>query len=258
MISDQSCSRVEGKDRIEDTLPDCKEKLDFEKRIELYLYKIRQCNAEWVMIKDMRGDKFYTAAQYAPTFWQIIPYALQMNLVTELTALLSDDEESFAQYFKRLTEEKEKIFTRRFFSTWRNHDTGEEIEEEWQNKISYEQAFEICRNRLVSLKKKQFEPLRNARHKIYCHLTSASINIKNGNELYLNKLTCDLIDTTLKELGDIIGTLYALYSNIQPATKYANQDDIRVIFRIFETYDKYKDKIFELRSQEFENQFNNL
>lgn len=32
MISDQSCSRVEGKDRIEDTLADCKEKLDFEKR----------------------------------------------------------------------------------------------------------------------------------------------------------------------------------------------------------------------------------
>ena len=232
MISDQSCSRVEGKDRIEDTLPDCKEKLDFEKRIELYLYKIRQCNAEWVMIKDMRGDKFYTAAQYAPTFWQIIPYALQMNLVTELTALLSDDEESFAQYFKRLTEEKDRVFTRRFFSTWRDADTGEEHEQEWENALSFEQAYEMCHSKLVSLKKKQFEPLRNARNKIYCHLTSISTNIEKGNELYLNKLTNDLIDTTLSELGYIIGTLYALYSNIQPATKYANQNDIRGVFRI--------------------------
>lgn len=258
MISDQSCSRVEGKDRIEDTLPDCKEKLDFEKRIELYLYKIRQCNAEWVMIKDMRGDKFYTAAQYAPTFWQIIPYALQMNLVTELTALLSDDEESFAQYFKRLTEEKDRVFTRRFFSTWRDADTGEEHEQEWENALSFEQAYEMCHSKLVSLKKKQFEPLRNARNKIYCHLTSISTNIEKGNELYLNKLTNDLIDTTLSELGYIIGTLYALYSNIQPATKYANQNDIRGVFRIFEKYDKYKDKILELRRQEFEKQLNNL
>lgn len=48
----------------------------------------------------------------------------------------------------------------------------------------------------------------------------------------------------------------ALYSNVWKEIFYANKNDVRNIIQVIKTYDEYQDKIFEIRSNEIEKEFN--
>lgn len=98
--------------------------------------------------------------------------------------------------------------------------------------------------------------LKKARDKVYCHLDKKSLSIDDCNNEIFCYINDDIVEEIINNISKIISILYALYSNIWKETSYANKNDVRNIIQVIKTYDEYQDKIFEIRSNEIEKEFN--
>lgn len=234
--------------RIKDFLPDTEEKEKFEKHINCYKDKLRRCNAYWTILTEMKNNRkgFFTSLRYAPAFWQMVRYSIQMCFYTDLYSMLSRDKASLKTYLPNLIENKDRVFTRKFFNTWKDENTGEVFEKEWKNEKSNEEILSECQNRLNELQK--FVPLLSkARNKVFCHLDTQSLEPeKYLNEIFENISSEDL-HFILKELSSIISNLNAIYTNVSGGTFYNNQDDVGIVFNTIQTFDEFKDDIWKLQ-----------
>ncbi len=165
--------------RIVDFLPNTKEKAKFEKHIKGYMDKLRRCNSYWAILMEMKNNRkeFLISLHYAPAFWQMAIYSIQMCFYTDLYSILSKDKESLSTYLPKLYAHKNRVFTRKFFTIWKDKDTGEVFEEEWKNDKSNEEILSDCQNRLNALQK-YVPPLSKVRNKVFCHLDSQSLEPK--------------------------------------------------------------------------------
>lgn len=242
--------------RIEDSQPNTEEKAKFEKHINGYKDKLRRCNAYWAILTEMKNNrkKFFTSLRYAPAFWQMTRYSIQMCFYTDLYSMLSKDKASLSSYLPKLIAHKEQVFTRRFFNTWKDEDTGETFEEEWKNDKSNMDILIECQTRLNDLQK--FVPiLSEARNKVFCHLDTKSLEPeKYLNEIFEN-ISSEELNFILKELSSIVSNLNAIYTNIAGGTYYDNQDDVGIVFNIIQIYDELKDEILNLQKRKILKQF---
>lgn len=243
--------------RTEDSLPNCPEKKKFEKHIDAYFIKIMRCNTYWEILKSSKSTKedFILTYNYAPAFWNAVIYSLQMGIITDLVSFLSNDEASLSKYFEKIIANKDKIFTRKFYETLQDDQTGELSERECKNKKSNDKALEECKFLLES-SSKYLPILKKARDKVYCHLDKKSLSIDDCNNEIFCYINDDIVEEIINNISKTISILYALYSNIWKETSYANKNDVSNIIQVIKTYDEYQDKIFEIRSNEIEKEFN--
>ena len=217
--------------------------------MSLYLEKIRRCNTIWSILKEMSRDmkKYIVAYNCAPAFWNATQYSLQMCLITDIQSFLSQmkDDESLLMYFKKIKTNKNQIFTKKFYSLWRNEDANEVHEQEHIPQYTLIQMIDICESKLKDCLDKS-NNLKMARNKIFCHITNSFLDIESCNKQILNNIKTDIIDDILSNLSYVIMALYGTYTNIQPATSYANQNDCANVFQILNIYDKYDQEIIDL------------
>lgn len=183
--------------RTEDSLPNCPEKKKFEKHIDAYFIKIMRCNTYWEILKSSKSTKedFILTYNYAPAFWNAVIYSLQMGIITDLVSFLSNDEASLSKYFEKIIANKDKIFTRKFYETLQDDQTGELSERECKNKKSNDKALEECKFLLES-SSKYLPILKKARDKVYCHLDKKSLSIDDCN----NEIFCYINDDIVEEI----------------------------------------------------------
>ena len=255
--------KVEGKSwhtisrRTLDSFPNSPEKKKFEKYIDAYFIKIMRCNTYWEILKSRKSTKedFILTYKYAPAFWNAVIYSLQMGIITDLVSFLSNDEASLSKYLDNIITNKDKIFTRKFYETWQDDQTGELSEIECKNKKSNDEALEECKF-LLETSNKYLPILKKARDKVYCHLDKKSLSFDDCNNEIFCYINNNIVEEIINNISKTISILYALYSNIWKEGSYANKDDVRNIIQIIKTYDKYQDKILEIRSNEIEKEFN--
>lgn len=234
-------------ERIEDDFPEVQEKKGFEKHINAYFDKIRRCHTYWSILQEMkfRNNDFKLSFKYAPAFWSAIHYNLQMGLVTELVSLISNDEASLATYFSKILIHKNRIFTRKFIITWKNAHTNELIEKEWHNRYSNDEAIAMCNERLNKAIS-YLAILKKARDKVYCHFDKLVLDVEKCNIEVFNNISDSIVNEILDHLSFVIITLDALYTNISKQPYYENKNDIKSIFTVIKTYDKYQNDIMLL------------
>ncbi len=234
-------------ERIEDDFPNVQEKKSFEKHINAYFDKIRRCNTYWAILQEMkfRNDDFKLAFQYAPAFWSVIHYNLQMGLVTDLVSLISNDEASLATFFPKILINKNRIFTRKFIITWKNAHTNELIDKEWHNRYTNDEAIKMCNERLNNAIS-YLTILKKARDKVYCHFDKLVLDVEKCNIEVFDNISDNLVNEVIEHLSFVITTLDALYTNISKQPYYENKNDIKSILTVIKTYDKHQKDIMLL------------
>lgn len=225
--------------RTEDSLQDCQEKKIFEKHIEAYFDKIMRCNSYWAILQEMKtkNDNFKNSYKYAPEFWLTIRYSLQMSLITDLVSFVSNDKASLKTYFVKIMECKNKIFTRKFFITYKNEITGELHEDEWHNRLTNDEVLKSCESKLETASK-DIQILKKARDKVCCHYDSISLDLDKCNTEIFNNIKDKQVENILNDISYVIESLHAIYTNIDKVPYYLNKNDVTNILAIVSNYDK--------------------
>lgn len=220
--------------RIEDPFPDCEEKKDFEKHLDAYYKKLMRCNVCWHILGCITEDRegYRCAAEKSPCFWNTAIYGIKMSLITDIVSFISNDKESIINYLKKVEEQKDKIFPRRFFSIVRNIETGEVKEIDDTPRGSIDAVLRLCRIKLLSCKK-ELAVLRKARDKVYCHYDREAIEPQRKQQQEVFEAISDtIIEDELRRIGEILNMLEAHYNNSRTVLEYTNIDDVKNTFTI--------------------------
>lgn len=230
---------IEIHDTVKDTSPNCVQKTAFEKHLNFYLDKIRNCNILFSTLEEMKQNyqNYISAYKCAPAFWNSTQYSTQMCLTTDIISFLSNDKDSLLKYFNQIKTNKNQIFTKKWIRISKNPLDNNEEEQNITKHNDIDYSLTLCEN-LLTTTLKQITNLKKARNKIFCHFEKTFFDEDICNQQFLNNINTKLLTTIIENIGKILIILHEMYYNEQTSIKYENQNDVKTIFEILKLYDE--------------------
>lgn len=230
--------RIKDADRVEDSMPNCKEKEYFEECLELYKHNLFFCTTYLAQLKEIKkkGKDFREIHEFSIAFWSTTIYAIQSTMITLLSSFLSNDDRSLKKTMPYIINNQDKIFTKKFLSTWES-ELGEINECEFVERTQLSKELDRC-NKIINDAQTIYEKISKARNKVYCHFDKMTVNMDLLNDEILHKIMNDDLDAYIKMIGEVVRILNARYTRIDCGTECMNNKDITNIFYIIESHNK--------------------